>query len=169
MAPTIKKVSALPRQRSTPRVGLSLDQSGGANQADGPATDINSIVAQYRKSGTLPNVAKQNPLYGDFTFGNDLHEIRTAMFEAEDRFMDLPASVREASEHDWVQFLALFDTEDGQKTLTDAGLIIKDPDVITLPIPDNENNDTQPPTGETATTSTSDGAAKPQPPSTGKK
>lgn len=113
-----------PRRRSTRRVSLSLDRSGGANPDDADGADINLIMANYKKTGVMPAVAMQNPLYGDFTFGDDLHEMRTAMFEAEDRFNKLPSAVRSAANNDWGQFLDLFNTEEGQKTLTSAGLIV---------------------------------------------
>ncbi len=135
--------NSTPSQRATPRVGLSLDRSGGANPDDAAAADINTIVAHYKKHGVMPAVALQNPLYGDFTFGDDLHEMRNAMFEAENRFNQLPSAVRAAANNDWAQFVDLFDTEDGQQTLIDAGLIISEnpenpqpPSFSTPPSPD---------------------------------
>lgn len=128
------------RKRPYPRVSLRLNRDGGANPADGPAADINSIVAQYKKSGTVPQVTQRNPLYGDFTFPEDIHEIREASEKAEDRFMDLPSQIREAAQHDWVTFLDMFNNEEGMKILEKAGLKITE-----TPIP---NNSPKPETAE---------------------
>ncbi len=129
------------------RVALALDTSGGANPADADGTDINKIMAKFKKTGTLPNVAQKNPLYGDFTFPEDIHSVREAVERAEDRFMDLPADVRSVCKNDWVQFYELFKTTEGQEILTEAGLEINDSTITTSP----ETSETPDPT-ETETT-----------------
>lgn len=112
------------RQRATPRVSLRLDSSGGANQADAPAANINTIVAQYMKHGTMPAIQQKNPLYGDFTHPTDIHSIREAVHQAEDRFDQLPADIRTAAGNDWVQFLDMFEDPENLEKLTQAGLIV---------------------------------------------
>jgi len=114
-----------PRGRAGPRVAQSLDTTGGANPDD--AQDINTLVAQYQKHGTLPAVTRLNPLYGDFTASTEIHEIREAVHRAEDRFDALPADVRTLANNDWVSFLEMFGTDEGQKQLEDAGLQITEP------------------------------------------
>lgn len=150
-----------PRTRSTKRVALSLNTKGGANQADAKAADINVIVAQYKKNGTLPMVARSNPLYGDFTFPEDLHLMREAVHQAEDRFDDLPADVRTAAQNDWVRFLQMFDDPDEQKILEQAGLQLTD-----NPIPNNSPppEETPPPVTSTTTSVPPDPEVTPPPP-----
>lgn len=126
-------------KRYRPRNGLKLNRLKGANQTDGPSADINSIIAQFKKTGTMPSVPRRNPLYGDFTFGDDIHEVREAIFEAEDRFSELPSAVRAAAQNDWGQFLKMFNDPEQQKILEEAGLKITD-----TPIPNNS----PPPTSE---------------------
>ncbi len=121
---------------------ITLDTKGGANPADADGADINKIMAKFKKTGTLPNVGLKNPLYGDFTFPEDIHSVREAVERAEDRFMDLPADVRSVCDNDWVQFYELFKTEEGQTVLTEAGLKITD-----KPDPDpSEKTETTPET-----------------------
>lgn len=108
------------------RHALYLDRSGGANPADAAGADINQIIAVYRKTGTLPNVALSNPLYGDFTFPDDIHSMREAVSQAEDRFDRLPSSVRSLCDNDWVQFLDRFNDPEGRASLEAAGLQIGD-------------------------------------------
>lgn len=122
-----------PRTRAGRRVSLSLNTDGGANQDDREGADINAIVGQYRRSGTLPAVQLQNPLFGDFTFSNDLMDQREAMEKAEDRFAELPAAVRTAAENDYVKFLAMFEDPTQLEFLKEQGLVVVDP---ALPTPD---------------------------------
>lgn len=115
-----------PRQRSTRRTAVSLDRSGGAVQTDRAGADINTIVAQYRKNGTLPAVRMLNPLYGDFTFPEDPHSVFEAVAQAQDRFDHLPAAVRAAAGNDPATFLAMMDDEQARDELVKAGLQIVD-------------------------------------------
>lgn len=115
-----------PRGRSTTRTARSLNDAKGANQDDRHGTDINKIVAQYAKNGTLPIVNRGTPLYGDFTTPSDIHSVREAVHQAEDRFDQLPAAVRTAASNDWVTFLEMFNDEEGLTELKDAGLQITD-------------------------------------------
>ncbi len=133
------------------RVALALDTSGGANPADADGTDINKIMAKFKKTGTLPNVGRTNPLYGDFTFPEDIHSVREAVERAEDRFMDLPADVRSVCKNDWVQFYELFNTPEGQEKLTEAGLQINELNETPSPDPSETPDPTveTPPTVET--------------------
>lgn len=128
----------IPRQRSTRRSILKTDRSGGANQADAAGTDINKIVAQHKAHGTLPAVQQRNPLYGDFTFPEDIHSMREAVDQAEDRFMQLPAAVRTAAGNDWVNFETLFRDPEQRELLINAGLIIAPTDP-TPPQPTSDN------------------------------
>lgn len=112
--------------RQRPSAGLSLDTSGGANPTDAPGLEINSIIAQFKKHGTLPNVQLKNPLYGDFTFPEDIHSVRAACEGAEDRFLDLPSAVRTAAGNDWVRFIEMIGSEETRQDLIDAGLQIVD-------------------------------------------
>lgn len=131
------------RQRLTPRVSLRLDRSGGANQADAAGTDINSIVAQYKKYGTIPNVPQLNPLFGDFSHPEDIHSMREAVYTAEERFNQLPAAVRTLCDNDWVQFLDRFSDPAAQAELVSAGL------QITAPLPTTGTDHNSPLTTKT--------------------
>lgn len=115
------------RERAGPRVALTLNTDGGANQDDREGADINIIVGQYKRHGTLPAVQLQNPLFGDFSFvSEDLMEQREAMYQAEDRFNELPAAVRSAAENDYVKFLQMFDDPAHRQVLVDSGLVVVD-------------------------------------------
>ncbi len=143
-----------PRQRSARRVGLSLNTDGGASSADAAGADINKIMAIYRKHGTLPRVPNNNPLYGDFTFPENIHEIREAIAIAEDRFRQLPADVRSLCDHDMVTFHDKFNDPDERQTLVAAGLQIGPPQTPTTLPPEPAPNDNMPPSSPPASTDT---------------
>lgn len=130
-----------------PRKPLLLDRSGGANSADAAGADINTIVAQYIKTGTLPNVASSNPLYGDFTAPEDIHSMREIVEHAEDRFMQLPAAVRNLCDNDFALFVDKFDDPEAREELIKAGLKITDEPTPPIPI-----TNSPPPTDPATTT-----------------
>lgn len=139
--------------------GLSLDAAGGANPADAPGLEINSIMAQFQKHGTLPAISLPAPIYGDFTFPEDINSVREAVEQAEDRFMELPASVRTAAGNDWVKFFSMLRTDESLQVLTDAGLELFD---SPPPPPESTNAPAVPP--ETPTTSGTTQPPDPNPP-----
>lgn len=144
-----------PRRTTQPkRRQTNLDQSKGANPDDAPGTDINKIVAQYRRNGTMPAVAQLRPLYGDFTGPADLHNAQIQIQLAEDRFRELPADIRTAADNDPVRFLEMFENPDQRALLESAGLIISPP----TPLPEN------PTLGSPTTTTTPTGSTPLTPP-----
>lgn len=143
-------------RRHTRRTARALDRSGGANQDDLAAADIHKIVAQYERHGTLPVVHQSQPLYGDFTFSEDLHDVREAHLQAEERFMELPSSVRTAAGNDWVRFLEMFEDPASRDLLIEAGLVVD-----TSPLPAQEAAIPQPPAPSTPSTSKAAGEDPP--------
>lgn len=116
-----------PPPRRHRRVSLSLDRSGGANPADAAGANINTIVAQYRQHGTFPNIQLSNPLYGDHTGPQHLHETRLAIQQADERFNLLPAAIRSLADNSPEIFLDMLEDPDQLAQLEAAGLIT-DPD-----------------------------------------
>ena len=106
------------------RVGHPVSGDALTNQSDAAGTDINVLVAQYKKNGTLPNVYVGDPLWGDFTSPDDLQSCYERWTAAVDKFNELPAKVREASENDPVQFLRMFDDPNGREHLINHGLVV---------------------------------------------
>ena len=104
------------------------DYTSKTSTDDLAGADINKIVAQYRKNGTLPRVNNQNPLFGDFTGPSDLQEQMETVQAATDRYMELPADVRNVSNNDPVRFLEMFDSPEQRVLLESAGLSIRTPE-----------------------------------------
>ena len=116
------------------------------NQSDAAGTDINVLVAQYKKNGTMPNVYVGDPLWGDFTAPEDLQSCYERWQGAVDKFMELPASVRNASDNDPVTFLRMFEDDSQRALLEEAGLVVDDsPNPGNQPPPPNPTPAVAPP------------------------
>lgn len=109
------------------RVSHPHSDDDGARQEERLAADINQIVAQYQRSGTMPRVQMREPLYGDFTaLSDDLMDITEMFAKAEDRFMELPSQVRAECANDWRLFVQKFADDGSRAELVKAGLVVVD-------------------------------------------
>ena len=117
------------------RVKTEVDSKGGADQSHKMRTNIKAIVSQYHKTGTFPHVRESMPLYGDFASSGDLLSMLTRVQAAQGSFDALPSEVRAAARNSPVEFLAMFDTQDGREKLVAAGLEVVPDDADVEPIP----------------------------------
>lgn len=138
-----------PEKRLSPR-SVTRELTGkGANPDDSGLADLNKIMANYRRSGTIPNVGLRNPLYGDFTGPQDLATALDQVETALQRFNDLPSPIRDAAGGDPVQFLDMFNDPAQREILITHGLIVE----TNNERPTNENpSQNSPPTSTPATT-----------------
>lgn len=117
--PDPKPERLVPRRQSTQR-----DSKPMVNPDEAKQSDLNALVAQYRKTGTVPNVLLSNPLYGDFTGPQDLQSAMESVYSAEARFNDFPASVRTLADNSPVRFLEMIENPTERAMLEEAGLQI---------------------------------------------
>lgn len=108
-----------------PKVGVECTAAEGrAKQSEFRGTDVNVIVAQYNKTGMLPQVMPGQFLdvsvVGDYR--QALHEVRLA----ESFFMSLPAEVRSEFENDPASFLDFASDPANRGRLQELKLIPKD-------------------------------------------
>lgn len=116
------------------RINPVLDRSGGASSSDASGANINVIVAQYLRTGTMPNIQLSNPLYGDHTGPRDLMGARLAIQHAEEVYNELPATIRTASDNDVGRFAQMLESPNERQQLEDAGLLLTLPtETPTLP------------------------------------
>lgn len=86
-------------------------------------TDINFIMERYRRTGQLPESARQAATrYGDFSQIPDFMEMQHRVIAAHEMFAALPAKVRKEFENDPGQFIAAAQTEEGRELLVKLGL-----------------------------------------------
>lgn len=86
-------------------------------------TDINKIMARYRKTGVLPESAlSAAKRYGDFSQLPTFMEMQEKVIAAHDLFAALPAAVRKQFDNDPGQFIAASETVEGRELMKKLGL-----------------------------------------------
>ena len=82
-----------------PRVKQEIGEDPGQVQQHlVEETDINNIMAKYRKTGELRHVTKMAGTYGDFSDVPDYPTAMDQIIAADNLFMELPAKVRDRFE-----------------------------------------------------------------------
>ena len=61
--------------------------------------DINSIIKKHSRTGCLPLNNKQ-PMYGDFSNLETLHDLKNKLIQINNEFMALPSDIRDKFDHD---------------------------------------------------------------------
>jgi len=89
--------------------------------------DINKIVAQYAKTGMLPQFQQKIPQYGDFSNLPTLAAAMEIVQEAKQQFMELPANIRKLMDNDPRKFETFLQDPTNHETLLKAGLIVQKP------------------------------------------
>lgn len=114
------------RENGTKRVSLTLEKESRVEQSHRQRTNINSIVAKYKKTGKLPPTSRV-PRYGDFSKFGDFHELQNKIVAAEDAFMTLPAEVRKMFANDPGGLIDFLNDPENRAEAQRMGLIEKDP------------------------------------------
>ena len=84
--------------------------------------DINTILKKYATTGVLPEMIKQNGVYGDFSQATDYQESLNQVMMANEQFAALPAAVRERFANDPVKFLEFAEDPKNGKEMVGMGL-----------------------------------------------
>lgn len=91
-------------------------------QADAQSCDINYILEQYVRTGSLP-VSSSQPVFGDFTDGNDYQEKLNLVIDAQEAFMALDARVRARFENDPAQLIHFLSDSSNRPEAVRLGLV----------------------------------------------
>lgn len=110
----------------SPRIRVTLDCPESDRRTDSSfadETDINKIVAKYRKTRQLPASAQAAAArYGDFSQVPDFATMHQKIVAATELFQALPAKVRKEFDHDPGEFIRAAATEEGITRLKELGL-----------------------------------------------
>lgn len=90
-------------------------------QSEALHTDINVIMAQYERSGTLP-VMQMQAMYEDVSEVGDFRSAVERVNEGYELFNSLSAKVRSRFNNDAAEFLAFFGQPGNEKELVELGL-----------------------------------------------
>lgn len=87
------------------RITKDASRGGRVKQSFREESDINVIMARWRKTGILPTGKAEAPMYGDFTNSTDFQTAKNMVMEAEASFKALPAKIRSRFGHDPKQLI----------------------------------------------------------------
>lgn len=119
------------------RRDVSIDCSSPilTDQSFAKQCDINVIMAQYAKTGMLPQQTHTIPRYIDNTLIPNLEEAFSVVNAAVDMFYDLPPTIRKLMDNDPSQLEAFISNPSNRQLLIDEGLISPDvPSVVEQPL-----------------------------------
>jgi len=102
--------------------GLVCPEETLTKQAFKEQADINSIVNTFMKTGVMPDTVNM-PRYGDFAEALDYHTALNLVMQAEDAFMELPATLRARFENDAGQLLAFLEDDANRAEAEALGLV----------------------------------------------
>lgn len=89
--------------------------------------DINTIVRRFGLTGQLPETVRV-PMSGDFTGVTDYQTAMQAVRQAEEKFMELPATLRARFRHDPQELMTFMADEKNRAEAEKLGLVNKPPE-----------------------------------------
>lgn len=142
------------------RVALAFPPEGRTKQQFKDECDINRIMKRYQQTGVIDHVNRAQPRFGDL----ETVDFQTAMnlvIDAEQRFLALPAEVRDRFGNDPARLLAFVGDEKNRAEAVKLGLL--DPPAAPVPPPSPASDRST--TGATANpgASSAPGSATPPP------
>lgn len=84
--------------------------------------DVNVIMARYQKTGELTHLSGLLGEYGDFSDVGDYREGIERIMQADQAFMELPASIRDRFNNDPAQFIEFCSEKENLPELRKMGL-----------------------------------------------
>lgn len=106
------------------RVVLDTGTESPVQQSMKDETDINVIMAKYRKTGLLEHVNRYQGDYGDFTQAPEsYHDAYNRVLAADEMFLDLPAQIRSEFNNDPGAFLAFAENPANEDRMRELGLL----------------------------------------------
>lgn len=118
------------------RVHAKPCDDGITEQSHKDSCDINRIMSNYIKTGTVPVPVSRILQYGDFSEVTDYKSALDLVLHTQEIFQELPADVRAEFNHDPQQFInAHYDPEQRER-LIKCGAIIDDSPAPTAPVLD---------------------------------
>lgn len=110
-----------------PHKRVQIDCSGNSRtkQSFKKECDINEILRQFRRTGLISHVERQQGFYGDFIGATTYHDALNLIHDAQDMFMTVPAHIRAKFENDPAKFLDFVHDPDNIDEMRELGLLPK--------------------------------------------
>lgn len=88
------------------------------------SSNINTIIAKYKKTGMLPLV-NQSPIFDDFSKSADLQTAFNTAIKAQAQFEMLPSELRKKLDNDPVKFMMYMEDKKNEEEWIKYGLVNK--------------------------------------------
>lgn len=103
-------------------VGKTLTKQSFANE-----TNINKIMARYKKTGQFPHPDSRTAMYGDFSAVNTYQQAIHKITEADDLFASMPSDLRAQFNNDAGAFLEYYEDPENEDHLVELGMVAAPP------------------------------------------
>lgn len=114
--------------RPYPRKLIKFTQESKTHQSFHKECNINSIMANYEKSGLLTHTNNREPAFGDFSEMPSYQDSLDLIIHSQSLFDKLPALVRKRFHNDPVEFLEFAQNSENQAEMVKLGLAtLKEP------------------------------------------
>lgn len=115
--------------------GLECTEPTLTEQSHKDSCDINYILKRFETTGELPDMIRQNPIYGDFSDVGSYQEAMHIVQQAQLQFASLSSKIRERFQNDASQFLAFCENPANVEEMVELGLAIKkEEEPVKMPI-----------------------------------
>lgn len=112
-----------------------------ARQDQRDEADINTIVARFGVTGTLPQTTRL-PSYEDFSEAGDFHTAMEVLLQAEKAFSELPSALRAQFHNDPGAFVAYCENKENLPQLREWGLAPHlEPETVDQVVPKTAESD----------------------------
>lgn len=108
------------------------DEPSMTVQSEKDSCDFNKIYAKYTKTGLMTNLRRDPPRYGDFSSAVDYHDSLLRAQQAEDAFMQLPATVRARFDNDPGKVIDFLNDPNNRPEAVKLGLVAS-PQAVQVP------------------------------------
>lgn len=105
------------------RTCARVDPTNSTQQAMKDACDVNLIMKQYEKTGTLVHQNLNKPAYGDFSNVSDYLQARNEIMAAEAGFGRLPSGIRRRFNNNPEELLNFIDNPENLEEAVSLGLV----------------------------------------------
>lgn len=121
----MNKISQRPKNNSRRVQFHPDDKEIHTEQAHANASDINTIMRKYRKTGLLPEPVLAG-VYGDFSMAVDFHTAQNRIIDANNMFNALPSDIRTTFKNDPGLFFQFVNDDTNRAECQSMGLIPPD-------------------------------------------
>ena len=106
-------------------VGVTCETPSRTQQSFKDECDINNIVKRYRETGVITHLASSEAFYDDVSNVPDYQTALGVVMDAEEKFMQLPATVRKRFDNDPAQMLEFIQDDNNYEEAVSLGLLAK--------------------------------------------